>query len=87
MASEMCIRDRRGRGCCLAGHQRRQSAVVAQAEQIMLLRLAPVAGHPPHPLAPLRSHHRPVGQGACLLYPSDAAGERSSVGLGGRRII
>ena len=25
--------------------------------------------------------------GACLLYTSDAADERSSVGLGGRRII
>ena len=29
--------------------------------------------------------HDPVG--ICLLYTSDAAGERSSVDLGGRRII
>ena len=27
------------------------------------------------------------GHGACLLYTSDAADERSSVDLGGRRII
>ena len=28
-----------------------------------------------------------VGQATCLLYTSDAADERSSVDLGGRRII
>mgnify|MGYP003381696565 CR=1 FL=1 len=28
-----------------------------------------------------------LGAGACLLYTSDAADERSSVDLGGRRII
>ena len=28
-----------------------------------------------------------AGAGACLLYTSDAADERSSVDLGGRRII
>ena len=32
-----------------------------------------------HPVAPL--------SGGCLLYTSDAADERSSVDLGGRRII
>ena len=32
--------------------------------------------------------HEVLGQqGACLLYTSDAADERSSVDLGGRRII
>ena len=30
---------------------------------------------------------RPREHGACLLYTSDAADERSSVDLGGRRII
>ena len=30
---------------------------------------------------------RAVGEWACLLYTSDAADERSSVALGGRRII
>ena len=28
-----------------------------------------------------------TGQDTCLLYTSDAADERSSVGLGGRRVI
>ena len=30
---------------------------------------------------------RPMGSSFCLLYTSDAADERSSVDLGGRRII
>ena len=30
---------------------------------------------------------RPVNNATCLLYTSDAADERSSVDLGGRRII
>ena len=29
----------------------------------------------------------PDGHAGCLLYPSDAADERSSVDLGGRRIL
>mgnify|MGYP003381642145 CR=1 FL=1 len=48
---------------------------------------------PDEPHHPLRGHrgapdallHRPSGY--CLLYTSDAADERSSVDLGGRRII
>ena len=31
--------------------------------------------------------HKGIGQWPCLLYTSDAADERSSVDLGGRRII
>ena len=34
-----------------------------------------------------RHHDLPRLPGACLLYTSDAADERSSVDLGGRRII
>ena len=34
-----------------------------------------------------RSRVRSAGRTACLLYTSDAADERSSVDLGGRRII
>ena len=34
-----------------------------------------------------RGHRDAVAAGACLLYTSDAADERSSVDLGGRRII
>ena len=30
---------------------------------------------------------KPINKSACLLYTSDAADERSSVDLGGRRII
>ena len=45
----------------------------------------------PTPAAPRpRGHHEPepvVGPQGCLLYTSDAADERSSVDLGGRRII
>mgnify|MGYP003381494909 CR=1 FL=1 len=33
------------------------------------------------------SHKAPAGAKNCLLYTSDAADERSSVDLGGRRII
>ena len=39
------------------------------------------AGGEPRPLAPEQL------EGACLLYTSDAADERSSVDLGGRRIL
>ena len=38
-------------------------------------------------LARLERPDRRGGTGACLLYTSDAADERSSVDLGGRRII
>ena len=34
-----------------------------------------------------KAHHRFVKQDVCLLYTSDAADERSSVDLGGRRVI
>ena len=34
-----------------------------------------------------RVHRHGRGAGGCLLYTSDAADERSSVDLGGRRII
>ena len=37
--------------------------------------------------APDRSRRQSSGRGCCLLYTSDAADERSSVDLGGRRII
>ena len=40
------------------------------------------------PVADLAGHARDPGHdGPCLLYTSDAADERSSVDLGGRRII
>ena len=39
----------------------------------------------PDSLVPLR--HSQKRQSTCLLYTSDAADERSSVDLGGRRII
>ena len=38
-------------------------------------------------LAPARAAHGPRLASGCLLYTSDAADERSSVDLGGRRII
>ena len=41
--------------------------------------------HPPPPRA--GAARRPGRISACLLYTSDAADERSSVDLGGRRII
>ena len=36
---------------------------------------------------PFLSNHKPDKYNSCLLYTSDAADERSSVDLGGRRII
>ena len=41
----------------------------------------------PLPARPLRQHPARVQPRPCLLYTSDAADERSSVDLGGRRII
>ena len=38
-------------------------------------------------LLDVRHHRRNAGLDICLLYTSDAADERSSVDLGGRRII
>mgnify|MGYP003381496043 CR=1 FL=1 len=56
------------------------------------LQLLPAAGAGSGDRAVERIRHRNRGCGpaqhrACLLYTSDAADERSSVDLGGRRII
>ena len=54
------------------------------------MRAAAVAAlHARRPAAGLRivGKQRLIGEQACLLYTSDAADERSSVDLGGRRII
>mgnify|MGYP003381487147 CR=1 FL=1 len=40
-----------------------------------------------HAHQPADANHRAAKCGGCLLYTSDAADERSSVDLGGRRII
>ena len=47
---------------------------------------APAAGLPRHRRG-FYPQHDAGRQGLCLLYTSDAADERSSVDLGGRRII
>ena len=69
----MCIRDRPRRERDCRAIQRRQ------------------ADHPDHRLPGRQPRRRAVERGArreaCLLYTSDAADERSSVDLGGRRII
>ena len=57
----------------LVEHQKSRKAVVDLE----------VAEHPGGLVRDSRSDHRPP----CLLYTSDAADERSSVDLGGRRII
>ena len=64
----------------------------------MCIRDRRVAGEPADHLGALQSHEREAGHerddrehavhvDGCLLYTSDAADERSSVDLGGRRII
>ena len=68
----------------------------ATAEALSLLPSAPwllatsaVAGHPGLAVPGLSGGNAGtvVPRRVCLLYTSDAAGERSSVDLGGRRII
>src|SRR5678816_92527 len=64
----------------------RRVAVVSQREEPAFpLRVADYIALGRHPHAHLWSAVDPAG--ACLLYTSDAADERSSVDLGGRRII
>ena len=46
-----------------------------------------IGQYPPEGPSCGRSSHAGEGPGTCLLYTSDAADERSSVDLGGRRII
>src|SRR5678815_3441374 len=68
-----------------------QHRVIRESFEVVLLHLGvrlvsspPVVGHA------IQGGHRtgPVApSGTCLLYTSDAADERSSVDLGGRRII
>ena len=74
------IRDLvRSRG--LGDVYKRQVVAVAEVADILAVRHVGL-GHEQH----IRRHL--VEQGAhCLLYTSDAADERSSVDLGGRRII
>mgnify|MGYP003381690754 CR=1 FL=1 len=67
MGSEMCIRDRFGRGV-VGGLVGQQIGIgIEEADRTTLFPFALISG--------------------CLLYTSDAADERSSVDLGGRRII
>ena len=71
----MCIRDsREGVGGEVALADRRRAAVDATVLDLAAIRVMGPAF--------ARGHHA-----ACLLYTSDAADERSSVDLGGRRII
>ena len=74
MGSEMCIRD---------------SAVAV--EKIACGVMASPPPHPPPALSAFQvsafQRFVPPPHTPCLLYTSDAADERSSVDLGGRRII
>ena len=73
----MCIRDR--------DRDRRHQPVGAESLQQTIYRLFerhPAADRPAVLFRRPRAHLH-----ACLLYTSDAADERSSVDLGGRRII
>ena len=77
MGSEMCIRDRNGPvhlGC--ARDHVLDVVSVARAVDVCVV-----------PVLSLVLDVRRVDGDACLLYTSDAADERSSVDLGGRRII
>ena len=77
----MCIRDRPDP----ARERRRRLAAAGDDRQLLRDDRAPGRApgvvHRAHPReGPLQGH-------GCLLYTSDAADERSSVDLGGRRII
>ena len=63
----------------------RDRALLGQTGDVEADNLAVVVGHD----AQVRLHDRFLDgrEGGCLLYTSDAADERSSVDLGGRRII
>ena len=77
MGSEMCIRDS-GDVVLGTGPERGSlvDGLVLVGRDLCLLLLVP-----------LFAHHHDGLHDVCLLYTSDAADERSSVDLGGRRII
>ena len=77
MGSEMCIRDR--------GDVVHPVAPLAWGARLCVTHDASHAGAGVADL--LARRHLQLRAGACLLYTSDAADERSSVDLGGRRII
>ena len=82
------IRDLvRSRG--LGDVYKRQVPVQQAAAQLVLLEAPDAVEAPAQILQRIaQMGHFPIEQGAdCLLYTSDAADERSSVDLGGRRII
>ena len=93
MGSEMCIRDSDNGPAERHGLHERQVNVSGAGRQVHEhdVEFTPIgileelverlAGHGPAPSDGL------TGIGDCLLYTSDAADERSSVDLGGRRII
>src|SRR5678816_3730649 len=75
-------------------HQEGLIACLLRAGQYTLaIRYQQILGRTGPPIAPAENCHpfplskEPIGQHDCLLYTSDAADERSSVDLGGRRII
>ena len=76
----MCIRDRSSARAASA-RARRTIAGGGPARQDLL------EGHAPAPRACSSAARYAEAAAACLLYTSDAADERSSVDLGGRRII
>ena len=74
-------------------HEHMLSAVLATQLRLMLSTYEGATAQPVVLLATLPGEHHALGMEmaalylACLLYTSDAADERSSVDLGGRRII
>ena len=74
MGSEMCIRDRRW-GALRSG----------SLDRVDLLESTDPEDSMPDPRR--STLPGPAVDDACLLYTSDAADERSSVDLGGRRLI
>ena len=82
----MCIRDRLGD----AGHVAEAALFDARVRKLRALHAEPAgqqAGAPELLFERVHPWLREVLFGHCLLYTSDAADERSSVDLGGRRII
>ena len=77
----MCIRDRRIPGGVVRSHQLRELAAIARDLTTGYIQITTRNNFQIRLIQPKDCPE------VCLLYTSDAADERSSVDLGGRRII
>ena len=88
MGSEMCIRDRASLAC--PSPRTAVDAIISTTAADPIVQDTAICGTSSVTISasavnPITWYDAPGG--TCLLYTSDAADERSSVDLGGRRII